>query len=118
METSTQTNRTTTTYTVGVGPLTNLARRLALLAIVAGVATACSVRKIKDPLTGAVIYESHRFGNAEKFDSITATYVDKHGNTNTICIKGYISDQVAGMKAAFEGAGTLVGKAAATAAKP
>lgn len=94
--------------------ITTASRGLVLLAIVS--LSGCSVRRIKDPLSGAVIYESHRFGNAEKFDSITATYVDKHGNTNSICIRGYISDQVAGMKAAFEGAGMLVGKAAATAA--
>jgi len=151
METSTQKSQTAINNETKSKTPSHFARRLALLAIVVGVASgckttdhklphehwkppgmlmsilllailtglsACSVRKIKDPLTGAVIYESHRFGNTEKFDSITATYVDKDGNTNTICIKGYISDQVAGMRAAFEGAGTLVGKATSTMVKP
>lgn len=94
--------------------ITIASRGLILLAIVS--LTACGVRRFRDPETGHVIYESHRFGNHEKFESITATYITRSGATNTICIKGYVSDQVAGMQAAFEGAGALVGKAAATAA--
>ena len=96
----------------------SLARRLALLAIVAGVASGCGIRRFRDPETGHVIYESHRFGNHEKFESITATYITRSGATNTICIRGYISDQVSGIKAAFEGAGTLSGNAAAAMVKP
>ena len=118
METSTQTDKRKINYETSTKSIAKFARRLALLAIVAVAVSACGVRRFRDPETGHVIYESHRFGNHEKFESITATYITRSGATNTICIKGYVSDQVSGIKAAFEGAGTLSGKAAAAMVKP
>lgn len=91
---------------------------IGLLACALLMTTGCGIRRFRDPETGHVIYESHRFGNHEKFESITATYITRSGATNTICIRGYISDQVSGIKAAFEGAGTLSGNAAAAMVKP
>lgn len=72
----------------------------------------CSIREIKDPQSGAIIYRSKRLGNTEKFNAIVATYVTPDGVTNTIRIEGYASDQVEGVKAMFSGINDLLVKIA------